>query len=229
MQINLASLLQGAQEAEGTAIIIDVFRAFTTAAIAFDRGAEKIILVAEVEEALDLRRRGLADLCAGEVDGIKPPDFDLGNSPYEISMADVAGKILVQSTRSGTVGVAAAAKASQIYLGSLVTAKATAKAVLQSAPDQVSIVAMGASAKVRTDEDEQCALYLRNLLGGRNPDPDAVRRLVQACEEALKFGDPARPHYRPEDLEMALQIDRFPFAISVSRQDGLLVATKQEV
>jgi len=46
MEIRLASLLRGAQEAEGTTIIIDVFRAFTTAAVAFDRGATQIVLVA---------------------------------------------------------------------------------------------------------------------------------------------------------------------------------------
>src|SRR5262249_59137705 len=81
MEIRLASLLRGAQEAEGTAIIIDVFRAFTTAAVAFDRGAEQIVLVAEVEEALALRRRGVGHLCLGEVDGKRPPGFDFGNSP----------------------------------------------------------------------------------------------------------------------------------------------------
>ena len=41
MEIRLASLLQGAQEAAGTTIIIDVFRAFTTAAVAFDRARRR--------------------------------------------------------------------------------------------------------------------------------------------------------------------------------------------
>ena len=68
MEIRLASLLQGPQAA-GTTIIIDVFRAFTTAAVAFDRGATQIVLVAEVDEALALRRRGAGHLCMGEVDG----------------------------------------------------------------------------------------------------------------------------------------------------------------
>ena len=34
----MGSLVRDAREAAGTTIIIDVFRAFTTAAIAFDRG-----------------------------------------------------------------------------------------------------------------------------------------------------------------------------------------------
>ena len=48
MEIRLGSLAQDASEAEGVVVIIDVFRAFTTAAIAFDRGADHIVLVAEV-------------------------------------------------------------------------------------------------------------------------------------------------------------------------------------
>ena len=44
MEISLGSLKGGAEEAQGTTIIIDVFRAFTTAAIAFDRGANEIVL-----------------------------------------------------------------------------------------------------------------------------------------------------------------------------------------
>src|SRR5258708_38228366 len=115
MDIKIDSLLSGAQEAEGTVIIVDVFRAFTTAAVAFCRGAAAIILVAEVEEALGLRRRGIGDLCMGEVDGKRPEGFDFGNSPFELSQAKVNGLTLIQSTRAGTVGVNAARKADRIY------------------------------------------------------------------------------------------------------------------
>ena len=150
MQIAVGSLLRGAQEAEGTAIIIDVFRAFTTAAVAFSRGAERIVLVAEVADALRLRDQGHGDLCMGEVSGMRPEGFDFGNSPYELSRADVDGRRLIQSTRAGTVGVAAATRAERIYAGSLVTAEATAKAVLRDSPEIVSIVAMGAEGQVRS-------------------------------------------------------------------------------
>lgn len=227
MEIRLASLLRGAQEAEGTTIIIDVLRAFTTAAVAFDRGAEQIVLVAEVEEALDLRRRGIGHLCLGEVDGKRPPGFDFGNSPYEVSQADLTGKRLIQSTRAGTVGVNAAAAAHTLYVGSFVIATATVQAILASAPPLVTIVAMGYAAGRRSDEDEQCALYLRNLFQGRRPDPDAVRQLVLVGQEAQKYGDPSQPQFHPRDPEIALQIDRYPFAIRVQREDGRLVARPQ--
>ncbi len=224
MEIRVGSLLSGARHAEGTAVIIDVFRAFTTTAIAFSRGARRIVMVAEVEEALELRGRGTGDLCIGEVDGMRPGGFDLGNSPFEMSQADVEGKTLIQSTRAGTMGVSAAGGADRIYAASLVTAGATARAVRLDAPELVTIVAMGVEAGARADEDEQCALYLRNVLQGRSPDPDAVRSLVLAGAEAQKYGDPSRPHFHPSDIKLALQIDAFPFAIEVVREDGLLVA-----
>jgi 2-phosphosulfolactate phosphatase len=224
MEIHIASLLSGAREAQGTTVIIDVFRAFTTAAVAFDRGARQIILVAEIEEARQLHRQGLGDLCMGEVDGIKPDGFDFGNSPYELSKADLKDKTLIQSTRAGTVGVAAVTSTDPIYLGSFVTATATVQAILDQAPPRVTIVAMGAAGKQRSDEDEQCALYLRNRLQGRHPDPEAVKQLVLIGEEAQKYLDPAQPQFHPRDRELAVAIDRYPFALKVTKEEGLLIA-----
>lgn len=224
MEIRIESLVEGARRAQGTVVIVDVFRAFTTAAVAFARGARQIILVADPREALSLRERGLGELVMGEVAGRRPEGFDFGNSPYELSQADVAGKVLIQSTRAGTVGACAAGRAEALYAASLVVARATAEALRRANPPLVTIVAMGAEGRVRSDEDEQCALYLRNLLEGRQPDRECVRRLVAAGAEAAKYGDPARPHFHPMDREIALQIDSIGLAMRVTRENGLLVA-----
>ena len=232
MEIRLGSLARDAREAAGTVIVIDVFRAFTTAAIAFDQGATAITLVAEAEDALALHRSGVGDLLMGEVDGKRPPGFDYGNSPYEITGVDLSGKSLVQSTRAGTVGVAAAFDApdsTALYLGSFVAAAATVAAVLRDNPELVTIVAMGDQGVVRSDEDEHCALYLRNLLEGRQPDTDALRRLILAGGATQKFFDPAQPQYHPQDVELALQFSKYPFAMRVSREQGRPVARKVAV
>jgi len=227
MDILIGSLIDGARAARGVAIVIDVFRAFTTAAVAFDKGVEKIILVASPEEALELRRQGKGQLCMGEVSGIRPEGFDYGNSPYELSqVSSLAGQTLIQSTQAGTVGVSAAAQADTLFLGSFVMASAIVKAVHATHPPLVNIVAMGVKTAHRSDEDEQCALYLRNRLQGRYPDPDAVRQLVLAGQESLKYDDPAQLQYHPEDRDMALQIDQYDFALQVTREDGLLVARR---
>ena len=184
-------------------------------------------VVAEPEEALELHRKGVGDFLMGEVAGKRPEGFDFGNSPYEISQVDLAGKTLVQSTRAGTVGVAAAVNASEIYLGSFVVAQATAEAVKKDGPELVSIIAMGDEGFNRSDEDEQCGIYLRNIMENRKPDFDAVKSLIMTGGATQKFFDPLQPQYHPEDVTLALEADRYSFAMKISREDGLLVARKQ--
>ena len=229
MEIRVASLLEGAQSAEGVVVIIDVYRAFTTEAIAFQKGVEKIILVAEIDEALQLREQGVGDLCVGEMEGMRPEGFDFNNSPHELSQADLEGKTLIHSTRAGTVGVTAAQNAEVIYGGSLAVAQATVDAILKQKPDVVTLVAMGWAGRERTDEDEQCAFYLRNLLEGRTPDAEAVRSLILAGKESQKFGDPKQPHFHAQDRDLALTVDLASFAIRIGKEDGLLVARPELV
>ena len=224
MEIVLSSLLNGAKEAQGTVVIIDVYRAFTTAAIAFSKGAEKIILVSEIDEALELKNNGIGSICMGEVGGMRPEGFDFGNSPFELSNADVVGKTIIQSTRAGTVGVNAALKAEQIYACSLVIAESTAKALIEDSPKLITIVAMGSEGKFKTDEDEQCGFYLRNLIQGRKPNYNSIVELVEAGGESQKFSDPTLPHFHPNDKKWALSIDYFDFAISVHKENNLLIA-----
>ena len=226
MTISIESLFEGAQRAHGTVVIIDVFRAFTTASVAFTCGAEKIIMVAEPDQAIRLREAGYGDVCVGEVGGIAPEGFEFGNSPHEIAEGDVEGQRLIQTTRNGTLGVTTVAgQADAIYAGALINARATVNAILADEPEHVTLVAMGTgSGTIRADEDEQCALYLRNLLEGRQPDPEAVRSLLLASGEIPKYHDPALPHLHPEDIDYALRIDAVDLAIRVEMEEGLAVA-----
>ena len=227
MEIRIESLLTGAKKAEGVVVIIDVYRAFTTAAYALGRGAERLILTAEIDEAYMLRRRKEGHFCVGEVDGKKPEDFDFGNSPFEIGQAEIQGKTLVLSTRAGTVGANAAWHAERIYGAALTHARATAEVIRAQEPSLVTLVPMGHNGRIRADEDELCALYLKNLLLGLEPPAQALPDILHQCHEAAKFADPDQPHFHPEDLEMALDMNRFPFAIRIVRRDRLLTATTE--
>jgi 2-phosphosulfolactate phosphatase len=108
------------------------------------------------------------------------------------------GKTIVQRTSAGTQGIVAAAnQADRLYAASLVTADATVRALLSGSPDQISLVAMGDNGLKRTDEDELCAIHLRNRLKGRPGDPDAIRRLILAGGEVRRFRDPSRMSTSP--------------------------------
>jgi 2-phosphosulfolactate phosphatase len=224
MEISIHSLLEGATRATGTVAIIDVFRAFTTAAVALANGASSIVMVRTVEEAVALRDAGIGQICMGEVRGQPPDGFDFGNSPFEVSGVDFGGKTIIQRTSAGTQGIVAANQADRLYAASLVTADATVRSLLSGWPDQVSLVAMGDNCIKRTDEDELCAMHLRNRLEGRRGDADAVRRLILAGGEVARFHDPARPYLHPEDVDIAVDIDRYDFAVKVIFEDGRPVA-----
>jgi len=223
VQIVIGSLLEGARQATGAVAIIDVFRAFTTAAVALANGASDIIMVGSVEEALSLRESGRAHACMGEIGGRAPPGFDFGNSPFEILHVDFRGKAIAQRTGAGTQGIVTAERADYLYAASLVTAKATAKALLSHGTERISLVAMGNNAVTRTDEDELCALHLRNLLEGRPGNAEAVRQVILSGGEIRRFHDPSDPHH-PRDLDIALDIDRFDFAIRVKMENARPVA-----
>jgi 2-phosphosulfolactate phosphatase len=224
MEISIHSLLEGARRATGTVAIIDVFRAFTTAAVALANGASSIVMVRSVEEALALRDAGIGQICMGEVGGRPPDGFEFGNSPFEISSVDFRGKTIIQRTSAGTQGIVAASSANRLYAASLVTAEATVRSLLSDSPTRISLVAMGDNGIKRTDEDELCAIHLRNRLEGRPGDADAVRRLILAGGEVGRFHDPARPFLHPEDVDIALDIDRYNFAIRAEFEKGQPVA-----
>jgi 2-phosphosulfolactate phosphatase len=148
----------------------------------------------------------------------------LETRPLEVSGVDFQGQTIIQRTSAGTQGIVAASHAERLYATALVTANATIRALLSGTPDQVSLVAMGDNGIRRTDEDELCAIHLRNRLEGRPGDAEAIRRLIIAGGEVGRFHDPARPYLHPEDVDIALDIDRYDFAIRVDFEDGRPVA-----
>lgn len=224
MEIRLASL--STDDATGTVVVIDVFRAFTTAAIALSRGAKAILMVNDLARALALCDSGIADASIGERKGAKPPGFDFGNSPAELSRANVAGKTLVQTTSNGTAGLVSASRADRLYAGSFVTAEATVQAILREEPQVVTIAAMGREGKARADEDELCALYLRSRLEGRSADLGALRTFLLGLAPPPDPKLVASGDYDGADREIALQANCLPFAVRVTREHGHLVARR---
>ncbi len=219
MNVRVARYLDGARAASGHAVIVDVFRAFTTAAFCIAAGAREIVLVADPEEALALKEADRRVFLTGEIDGRPIRGFDVGNSPSRIERLDLSGRRVVQRTSSGTQGVVAASPwAHQVVLGSFVIAGATARYLAGRASD-VTVVAMGHGGVEPSDEDDACAAYLAALLKGERPDSAAAIAPLWANENK------EWPWWFPRrDAELACEVDRFSFALPVVREDGRLIA-----
>src|SRR5687767_6403730 len=117
--------LETCHTATGVVIVIDVLRAFSTAAYAFARGAREILLVSTVEEALELRGQLTNSKALGEVGGLAPEGFNFGNSPTQIREQDFTGLTLIQRTSAGTQGAVRSKKADVLIAASFVVASST--------------------------------------------------------------------------------------------------------
>ncbi len=223
MEIRRLSTVAGAREARGLAVIIDVFRAFTTAAHVMANGAERIAPVLTVEESFRLKDLHPDWLQIGEEGGIMVEGFDYGNSPYDASLADFTGRTVIQRTGAGTNGVVNARGAEERILGSFVMAEAIVRHIKRKDPDVVSLVAMGNVGVEPNEEDESCAEYIEGRLRGEKPDFNEMRRRIRAAPSGAKFFDPARPQFREEDFHLALELDRFGFVLRVEAEEVLYV------
>jgi len=120
MKIIRKSCAQGAREAQGLTVIIDVFRAFTCEPFFFHFNAREVILEADPHKATAMKREHPDFVLVGEVNEVPIEGADLGNSPTDIVRRGEAyfrGKTVVHRTTAGVTGVAAALeKADEIVL-----------------------------------------------------------------------------------------------------------------
>jgi len=230
MKIVRKSCSQGAREASGSAVIIDVFRAFSCEPLFFHFGVGKVILEADPQKAILIKKENPDFILVGESNEVPLENADLGNSPSEIILKGEAwfkGKTVVHRTTAGVTGAAAALEgAEEVILGSFLTAKAVAHYILEKNPDVVTLVAMGERGLREAPEDEACADYLEHLLTGKSYD--AVRSLQRIVfhPSAQKFLMGTQSYLPREDPIFCLQRNLFPFVLMVKRVGDLIEVRK---
>lgn len=224
MQIEIIPSLEQADRATGFAVVIDVFRAFTTEAYIFAAGARAILPVMSLEEAFELRRQNPDFILVGERGGVRPDGFDFGNSPTEMLGADFTGKTIIHTTSNGTKGLLLAANAETVLAGSFVMASSIVRAIRRAQPDLVQLISTSPGVD-ELNEDILLARYIRDLLQGRAPDEAALKNQLAttAAYDFLKkeAGVPAT------DFELCLDFSRFDFVIRKFVQDGRICLLRE--
>lgn len=221
MEIKILQLLDGAKSASGLTVIIDVFRAFSTACYAFNLKAEKIIPIGNIDDAYKLKDANPEFILMGERNEQKPKGFDFGNSPSQLVNGDLTGKTIVHTTSSGTQGIANASKADEIITGSFVNMGAIVKYIKQKQAKTVSLVCMGYACKYPTDEDTLCAEFIKNELQEK---PNDFQKMVEIIKkgDGARFFDPEKQSWSPlEDFDLCLDINRFDFILKVEKENEL--------
>ena len=216
-------LLDEIDNIQDTVVVIDVLRAFTTAAYAFNAGVESIQLVRSVEEALAIRHTQPNTLVMGEVGGLRPPGFDFGNSPTALLSQDLRGCTLIQRTGAGTQGAILCAKARHLLAASFVCARATIQYLQQIQPKMVTFVVTGSHTSDAGEDDRACADYLTALLLGEAPPTQTFLQRVMDSDSGKLFTGQAGEEFDRRDLENALQVDRFSLAMIAHLENDRMI------
>ncbi|MFD5840839.1 2-phosphosulfolactate phosphatase [Streptomyces chartreusis] len=201
------------------AVVIDVMRAFTVAAWAFSRGVEKIVLASTESEALALKESHSGWVALK--DGPPAPGFDAVNSPGLLRSRDFAGRTLVQKTTAGTVGALAVANAPLVLCASFVVAGPTARFLRTQDGGPLTFVVTGEGGQA--DEDRACAEYIGQLVSGGDVDAAPYLQRARTSRAAADLAAGRRSGCHPDDVELCLEIDRFPFAMEARQEESLTV------
>jgi 2-phosphosulfolactate phosphatase len=187
MKIKIKSCLEGAKEAEGLTVVIDVLRASNTIISALHKGANYIIPVENLEDAYRLKRMNTEYLLFGERNGLPPDGFDCGNSPAEVSNLELKGKVVVFTTSAGTKAIVNAKNADEIIIASYANAEAVVNYIKNKNPDKVTLIAIGLDAYKKTEEDELCAQYIKELLEGKKPNYESMKQIILKSDGANRL------------------------------------------
>lgn len=229
-KVNILHLIEGAKQAEGLTVIIDVFRAFSLECYLYDMGVKEIRPIGSIEDAFTLNKKLPGSVLIGERNGKKCDGFDFGNSPSTVLPERVRNKTILHTTSAGTQGIVNATKATEIITGSLANAKAVAEYIRKKQPETVSLVCMGNAGVRPAAEDELCAEYIKSLVEGTE-FPDFEQRVADLQRHGGDhfFDENRQAIYPKEDFFMCIKYDKFPFVIKINKDEHGFITNREYV
>jgi 2-phosphosulfolactate phosphatase len=170
-------------------VVFDILRATTSMITALANGAESIIPVEQISEALELRRQRPELLLAGERDGVRIRsnltggiDFDLGNSPREFTSERVQGRSIVMTTTNGTRALRACAAAQVVLIGSFLNLRAITNWLRDNKPPHLLLVCSGTYEQAAFEDilaaGAVCERVWPNYAGGMVADSAELARRI---------------------------------------------------
>jgi 2-phosphosulfolactate phosphatase len=231
-------------------LVVDVLRASTSLAFMSHSGIEAVLIEPNPAAA----RRAAAclgpnALLAGESGGIKPDDFDLGNSPASFLRPDLAARQVVFCSSNGAKALHLLANAPALMVGAFVNARASAEAAVALASERGLDICIACSgdhgfahlgiedvagagaivermselAGVHLDESaEMAARVFRSFVSDAGGDERAG---ATAAIAASRAGKTLASWGLADDIEDCARVDSIDRPIAVLARDGQLVAT----
>lgn len=211
-------------------VVVDILRATSSMTTAFAHGIESIYPVAKLEDCRLMKAKGY--LIAGERDGEKVADFDMGNSPFEYMAENLKGQRIAFTTTNGTQAIAKSIGAKEIIIGAFLNLSAVAEHLIKS-NNNILIVCAGWKGRVNLEDTVFAGALVEKLKDHFTNACDAplmARHLYNAAKDNMAKFLSESSHVRRlnklnihEDMEFCLTIDKY--SIVPTLKDGVLSIT----
>jgi hypothetical protein len=141
-------------------VVIDVFRAFTTASYILEFNPATYIITTKTDVISQLARELPNILVIGKPEKGADFTYDIPNSPTRVQGVNVTGLNVLHRTEAGAKGILLAWDADIILAAGFVNAKATAQYIRTLINPKVKIVPMGHESTTPSLEDDVGAQYI---------------------------------------------------------------------
>lgn len=211
-------------------IVIDVFRAFTTACYVLARSPAHYILANNSQVIGKLTSIYPNSLLIGKPEKNIDLTYDIPNSPTRTKEVDIQHKTILHRTEAGAKGILHALKqpSSIVFAAGFVNADATVNYLRLYNINSVTIWPMGHEATSPSLEDDICAEYIQASLRGEKMSLTSFLPAIRKGPGRYFFGDD-QWQYPREDFARCLSVKQFNFAVQATSQGDHAVLARCDI
>lgn len=199
-------------------IIIDVFRASSTAAHVLDRYPASYVLAKSSDTIIRILPEHKNPLLIGKPEKGANLKYHIPNSPTRVLEHKITGRTILHRTNAGAKGLLLAKNADVVLLAGFVNASATAKYIKKLLNAKILIVPMGHEGTTRSLEDELCGRYIESLINGNTINLGQFLPELKQGPGKYFFNEDQQQYPR-SDFDLCLELNRFNFVIKAFLRD----------
>lgn len=203
-------------------IIIDVFRAFTTASYVLEQSPKKYILTSRCHVISRLAKSFQNPLLIGKPEKGSHLLYDIPNSPTRTKEVKVKERAILHRTEAGAKGILKAKNTDLVLAVGLVNANATAQYIHTLPQAKIEVFPMGHEGITPSIEDHICQLYIQACLRGEKMALSPFLSTLRKGPGRYFFSQD-QWQYPIEDFECCINTGRFNFAIQAEVKEDYAV------
>jgi 2-phosphosulfolactate phosphatase len=212
LHANQEPILETKPNSTHVTVVIDVFRAFTTACYILKDHPAMYLLATKSSVIDQLAQFFPHPVLIGKGEIGASLAYAIPNSPTRVCELDLSNRSVLHRSAAGARGVLLSKEADLILAASFVNATATVRYIQTLTNPVLTFLPMGHEGITPSLEDNLCTAFIEGLLRGERIEIASYVEAIREDSGKYFFSEDQR-QYPQEDFTRCLEIDRFNFAI----------------